>query len=241
MKFIYSVVILTLLFFQSCEKNIDYSNKNNDTTPIVQIGVLKYLDTGAFGGILPINISLYFGDFGLATLAGLNGEVTILNNKIFKLDSSGTVLDITNTNDSTPYSTVTFFKTDLSKIYPNPISLTDLEHNLDSLLTDTAKIYAIKIYGNFDSLNTRTYFKIYPPYPTLTVARLKQVEFNYTNVRGTAVGFWYPPSLINFNHPGYHFHFIGDDLKSAGHILNAKLNNVTVSIGVYKSFGVLKY
>lgn len=241
MKIFYFLVISALILFQSCEKNIDDPNNNFDAS-VVQIGVLKYLDTGAFDGLLPFRFSLFYGDFGIGTLTGLDGAITILNNKVYRFDSAGSINVIPNTsNDSTPFLTVAYFKTDITKSYPYQISLVDLQKSLDSLLIDTIAIYAIKIYGNFDSLTTRTLFKIYPPYPTLTVARLSQVVFNYTNVIGTGVGFWFPPSFKDINFPGYTFHFIADNLKSSGSILNAKLNNITVSIGIYKSFGILKF
>lgn len=239
-KLVFFVAISALNLFQSCEKNVEQI-ENGIVPIVVQAGVLKYFETGAFGGLLPIGTSLLYGDFGLATLTGLDGELTILNNKIYRLDTSGVVNEVSNSNDSAPYFTVAYFKTDFTKSYPYSLSLFDLQKSIDSLLFDSNAIYAIKIYGNFDSLTTRTYYKILPPYPTLAVARLNQVVFNYTNVVGTGVGFWYPRSFVEINHPGYHFHFISDNLQTAGHILNAKLNNVIVSIGLYKFSRVLKY
>jgi hypothetical protein len=51
MKIFYYLVISALTLFQSCEKNINIPN-NNFAASVVQTGVLKYLDTGAFGVLL---------------------------------------------------------------------------------------------------------------------------------------------------------------------------------------------
>ncbi|MDI9338740.1 MAG: acetolactate decarboxylase [Alphaproteobacteria bacterium] len=240
MKNKYFLSFFILILGLSCKKENVYVPDYRPS--VVQIGVVKYLDTGAFAGLQPIGIALNYGGFGLGTLTNLDGELTIYRGKIFKLDSSGRVYDISLTRDSTPYTTITSFDPKIEYIYNTPITLADLERSLDSLLPDTSNlIFSIRITANFDSITTRTYYKINPPFPTLAVARQKQVVFNYQNKVGTAVGFWYPSVLKDINHAGYHFHFISDDLQAAGHILNANMSNVVVTIGTHNTYSVLDY
>lgn len=44
--------------------------------------------------------------------------------------------------------------------------------------------------------------------------------YTENNISGTLVGFWFPDHLLNLGVPGFHFHFISDDKKLSGHVLN---------------------
>ncbi len=44
------------------------------------------------------------------------------------------------------------------------------------------------------------------------------------------VGFWMPEHMKGLNVPGYHFHFITEDRKAGGHVLECKLSDVLVGI-----------
>ena len=40
------------------------------------------------------------------------------------------------------------------------------------------------------------------------------------------VGFWYPDWIGTVNVPGYHLHFISDDRRTAGHVLDVNVGCV---------------
>jgi len=44
------------------------------------------------------------------------------------------------------------------------------------------------------------------------------------------VGFWIPDYMKSINTPGYHFHFIADDKKGGGHLLQCKISNPKILI-----------
>ncbi|MFL0761946.1 MAG: acetolactate decarboxylase, partial [Prochlorococcus sp.] len=54
----------------------------------------------------------------------------------------------------------------------------------------------------------------------LLSAASHQVEFDHQNLSGTMVGFWSPSYASSLNIPGYHFHFVSDDLRHGGHVLD---------------------
>ena len=58
------------------------------------------------------------------------------------------------------------------------------------------------------------------PYPTLTIAAENQSVYTYTNANGTVVGFYTPVFFKGLNVAGFHLHFISDDKKTGGHILD---------------------
>ena len=48
----------------------------------------------------------------------------------------------------------------------------------------------------------------------------KQSVFEYNDIEGTIVGFYFPASLQGANVAGYHFHFLSADRKKGGHVLD---------------------
>ena len=68
------------------------------------------------------------------------------------------------------------------------------------------------------------------PFPTLAEALKKETRFELNNVKGTMVGFRFPSYIREINEPGYHFHFITEDRKAGGHVLQCTVNGVNVEI-----------
>jgi acetolactate decarboxylase len=57
--------------------------------------------------------------------------------------------------------------------------------------------------------------KAVPEGTGLTAAASGQEEFLFNEVEGTLVGLWSPDFAGSFSVPGYHFHFLSTDRKSA--------------------------
>lgn len=69
------------------------------------------------------------------------------------------------------------------------------------------------------------------PYPTLVEAlKDKQTEFTKKNIKGTLVGLYCPNYMGELNSKGWHFHFISDDRKHGGHILELAVKNGEVQL-----------
>jgi len=85
-------------------------------------------------------------------------------------------------------------------------------------------VYAIKIEGVFKHLKIRSVARQNEPYPGLEEALKNEVVFNLNDVAGTLVGFRFPEYMNGVNFPGYHFHYISQDHKSGGHLLDCSLD-----------------
>lgn len=57
-----------------------------------------------------------------------------------------------------------------------------------------------------------------------------QSEFDTRDLVGSLVGFWSPPYSRSIGVPGYHFHFISDDRKTGGHVLDAQPGRCQISL-----------
>jgi acetolactate decarboxylase len=59
-------------------------------------------------------------------------------------------------------------------------------------------------------------------------AAKEQVVFEFKRVKGTLIGFRYPAYIKGINLPGYHFHFLTDDRKGGGHVLDLRVTGLDV-------------
>ena len=67
----------------------------------------------------------------------------------------------------------------------------------------------------------------------------KQSIFPLQNVRGTFVGFRSPAFVNGINQSGYHFHFISDDKRSGGHVLDFVILDATIEIETIRQHSTL--
>ena len=97
--------------------------------------------------------------------------------------------------------------------------LASLHAQLDRLRDSQNVFYAVRVDGEFDSVHTRS-VRPTPEGVPLVQAASRQQEFHVAGVRGTLVGFWSPGYLQTILVPGYHLHFLSDDRRSGGHLLD---------------------
>jgi len=90
--------------------------------------------------------------------------------------------------------------------------------------------FMLKNPGEYQFVKTRSVPKQQKPYPSLKEVVKQEKIFDIKDIKGTAVGFWVPKFMKNINVPGYHFHFITEDKKAGGHMLEFKILNPTVHI-----------
>ncbi len=106
-----------------------------------------------------------------------------------------------------------------------------LQQQINKKLPSANLPYAIRLKGNFPYLKVRSVPKQTPPYqPLKDVVSQQQIVFELRNVRGTLVGFRLPQYLKDVNVAGYHFHFLADDLKAGGHLLEGVFINPVAEV-----------
>jgi len=68
------------------------------------------------------------------------------------------------------------------------------------------------------------------PYPPLAEVTKGQSIFEFNDVEGTIVGFRSPSYVGGMNVPGYHLHFITEDRRAGGHLLEVKVKDATAKL-----------
>jgi len=169
------------------------------------------------------------GDFGLGTFNTLDGEMVAIDGAFYQVRSNGRAYAVADEAKS-PLAIVTHFHADRSATLVGPLTYASLQKQLDSLRPNDGQACAFRITGRFVTLKTRSVPAQKPPYPRLAEVVKPQPTFDFADVRGTLVGFWFPESMRHVNVPGYHFHFLTADRSAGGHVLDLQLAEGTAAM-----------
>ena len=143
--------------------------------------------------------------------------------------------------DTIPFSNITFFEKDFSAKLKNLSSKSDVESRLNEIVNKNGanSFYMVKIPAEYNEILIRSEAKQNPPYPTLVQAlEATQKEVTLKNIRGTIVGLYCPQFMSSLNSVGWHFHFISEDKKFAGHVLEMNIKSGEVQFDKTEKFAM---
>ena len=191
------------------------------------------------GGILDGEVSFQqlgeHGNFGLGTFDALDGDMIELRHQFFQVSADGAVRKV-KPLAKTPFAMTTFFEPDRSINTKQSMDYKQLQTFIEDNLESKNILYAIEIKGRFKNVKVRSVHKQTPPYPGLNEAVKNQALFEYGDISGTMVGFYCPQLARGVNNPGFHFHFLSDDLKKGGHVLDLSSTSIKISIDPTDNF-----
>ncbi len=194
-----------------------------ETNTLTQISTIDALLAGAYDGQMTLGELLNHGDLGIGTFDALEGEMIVIDHKVYQARADGTVRLMPD-SATTPFATVVNFKTDKVSLLDGKITLSSLQKDADHLSQNKNVFFAMRFNGYFTSMKIRSVPKQEKPYPPLTEVTQHQSVFEYTNVIGTVLGFRCPTFVKGVNVPGWHLHFISNDKTKGGHILDFTAN-----------------
>jgi len=175
---------------------------------------------GLYEQKVPLREIKRHGDFGLGTFDDLDGEMILLDGRVYQVNSAGRVAVVDDAG-MTPFACVTFYR---------PISHEDVAQAMDyqaflnlvqQLLPSPNIFYAIRMEGTFDYVKTRSVPR-QENYRPLAEATKDQPVFEFQNVAGTLAGFITPSFMGAVNVPGLHLHFLSADFTRGGHLLECR-------------------
>jgi len=207
-------------------------------TTLNQISTLDALAQGYFDGMIPVSKVSKYGNFGIGTFQGLDGEMLVLDGKVYQVPVSG-VVRTADPKWTIPFMSVTFFKPGPERKIQPGTGMKACVQESEATVPSKNFFYAIRIDGKFEKVKTRSVAKQSAPYPTLAEAAKTQAVFDLSNVEGTAIGFWCPTYVKGINLPGYHLHFITKDGKAGGHVLDFTTKNAVVKVQKMNDFNMM--
>lgn len=195
---------------------------SNREAKITQFSTIDALLAGVYDGDFSCAQVTRGGDLGLGTFNCLDGEMVVLEGKVYQVRSDGKVYRAPGTLH-TPFAAVTRFRKDQTLRSGNVLSLAGLQKTLDRICPNPNGIYAFRIEGEFPAVKTRSVTAQKKPYRELVEVTKEQSVFALGPVKGTLVGFRFPAYFQGINVPGYHLHFLASDRRSGGHVLDLTL------------------
>lgn len=189
---------------------------------ITQVSQINALMLGHYEGATTLRELLRYGNFGLGTFDHLDGEMIVLDGRVWQAKSDGAVVEAS-LGMTTPFAVVTPFASGWKAACPPAGSLKGLEAQLDALLPNQNAFYAIRFEADLESITLRSVPRQEPPYKPLAEVAERQKIWSRPDVRGELVGIRSPKWVGNLNVPGYHWHFLGTDRKLGGHIFDCRI------------------
>jgi acetolactate decarboxylase len=228
-KRLFIIAVLILLLLSVALAGLSGKQETNQET-VTQISTIGALLNGVYDGAISYGELREYGDFGIGTFEGLDGEMVALDGDFYQIKADGVAYKVQDSM-KTPFAYVTFFDTDREGKLTEGMNYTDIQEFIDGLIPTENIFYAVKINGTFSYVKTRSAPGQTEPYPPLVEVTKNQPIFEFQDVKGTIVGFRSPPYVAGgLNVPGYHLHFITEDRNAGGHLLEVEVKDADVSL-----------
>jgi acetolactate decarboxylase len=192
-----------------------------DRDTAYQVSTIDALLQGALDGVETVAEIKKHGDFGIGGFDALDGEMILLDGIVYQAKADGHIYRATDSLTLT-LATVTYFDRDLVLNPGTTMNYTTFISTMPDRLPTRNMVYAVRIAGTFPTMKVRATPAQEMP-STLTKAAQEQSIFDLTDTKGTVIGFFVPTFFSGLNVPGFHLHYLSDDLRSGGHILDFTL------------------
>jgi acetolactate decarboxylase len=201
---------------------------------VFQVSTSGALVAGVYEREVSVQAILEHGNFGLGTFANLDGEMVVVDGRVYQVKGSGQVLEAPD-DAGAPFAVVTWFEPETDASISPVANFKDLQARCDSFRRSGNIFYAIRLDGSFKRVRTRA---VNPPPPgtRLIDAAKAQREFNFADIEGTLVGLWSPGFTSAFSVAGYHLHFLSTDRKHGGHLLDVAADSLRLRIEALTDF-----
>ena len=208
--FSFPLIVLIVLTLAGCVSS-------GKTDAVTQGSIFNALFAGQYDGTFTPQDVARWGNLGIGTFDGLDGEMIVLDGKTYQADVKGEVHCLS--TYTTPFVTVKQFSPDISFELEKTLTMDALKAEIDSRIPDKNHVYAVHVTGKFKFITVRSVPRQKKPYPLLTDVVKTQPVFEYRHMTGDIVGFRVPEYAQGINVAGYHFHFLSREKNVGGHVL----------------------
>lgn len=203
----------------------------NPSGVLYQVSLLQGLTYGDYDGSVTLGEVKRHGDTGLGTFDRLNGELILLDGRIYRAAGDGSVEAVSD-DETTPFCAAAFMKADEVKSLREIPDRDALCSKLDAMVEARGKnrFYMIRMDGVFREICVRSVYAQQAPYRRLVdVLAQEQTLFEYENIEGTLVGLYCPPYMSALNAAGWHLHFLSADKTRGGHMLDVRIADAVLT------------
>ncbi len=198
---------------------------------IVQIQTIEAVMDGCYDGDVTVAELAGLGDFGIGTLQGLDGELTVIDGEFWNIDIDGRAM-LADPAALVPFAVLVDFDEAERFRLPGRLDRPSFEQALWERVPTKEACYAVKVTGRFAPVTFRSVAKQTPPYrPLAAVLETDQRLFEIPEMGGTMVGFSFPTAASDVNLAGFHLHLLADDRSTGGHVFDFVAHDVEVALG----------
>jgi len=205
---------------------------------VTQFAPFDALLAGLYDGHTSCRELLKHGNLGIGTFDRLEGEMILLDGTVWQVKADGKVYQPP-LDTKTPFATVSPFYPEQKILVDRPLNFADLQELLDRTIPNPNLFYGLRISGTFSLMRTRSVPAQQKPYPPLAEVARNQPVFTMDQVKGTLVGFYCPAYVKGVNVPGYHLHFITDNFRQGGHVLDFVIASGQAEIDRYPQLSLM--
>ncbi|MBI5523503.1 MAG: acetolactate decarboxylase [Desulfarculus sp.] len=202
---------------------------------LFQVSTIDALMEGAFQGQVSVGRLARQGDLGIGTFHALDGEMVILEGRVYQVRADGKVR-LADPDLTTPFANVVRFRPQRVIQLQGEMSLDELCRALDQALPSPNLLYAVRLDGAFAYLKARSVPAQERPYPKLVEVVKRQSVFEFRQVQGTVLGFRCPEFVKGVNVPGWHLHFLDQTRNAGGHVLELRIKDPRVEVVTVNRF-----
>jgi len=204
------------------------SDRAASSHPLYLCAPVNALVEGIYEENIPLSEIKRHGDFGLGTFDDLDGEMVMLDGDIYQITADGQAHTVSE-ELHTPFAVVTFFEPTFCETLETAMEYGTFLQRLESLLPSPNIFYAIRVTGRFAHIRARSVPKQHN-YRPLSEAAQEQHEFVFDDIEGCLAGYFTPAFMASLNVPGLHLHFLSEDRRHGGHLLECRTEAITVEI-----------
>lgn len=215
------VIVVSMSLFAGC------GTKTDDTSMLYQISTLQALIVGAYDGEITAKQLVEHGDTGLGTFDDLDGEMIVIDGKVYKATTDGKV-SVVPDDETIPFANVAYLNTNDTTDISFEGGYDGLKSSLNQLFPQENMPVLFCISGDFVNIEYRSVPAQEKPYPPLTDVVKDQAVFHKDTISGTLVGFRFPDYMGDMNAKGFHLHFISEDKNDGGHLLSVDSGSMRV-------------
>jgi acetolactate decarboxylase len=201
----------------------------HDPHVLFQASTIGALVDGSFEGDVSFAELAEHGDLGLGTLNHLDGEMIALDATFYRADVDGNITEVP-PEERTPFAVVVPFASQIQFDLEGSIDHDRLLAEIDRRIPADAASCAVRIDGRFELVRGRSVPRQDPPYRPLTEVVGEQHVFELAGVDGTMLGFRFPEYAEGIEVAGWHLHFISEDRKRGGHVLDSRAKTVHIEL-----------
>ena len=197
-----------------------------------QVSTLQSLALGYTRAVMTVGELMQHGETGLGTFEDVNGEMIVIDGKCYRAMDDGRVTEAGDER-GVPFASVAYMdksrEFELSGDYTMESLKTELNNRIEEDF-GLNSMHVIQIHGTFEKIYARSELPYRAHHVTLKdMLDITQTSFEFSNIRGSLVGVYYPDYMDGINAAGWHLHFVNDERNKGGHVYGISTTQVTAS------------